>query len=131
MVRSEPSGFASLVSMSAGSYKVAASKPWWKWWLPCKRAGWLTLTKYSDGCASVLWTTDQHSHYPHGNCGPAKAVLLAANGDLIAYFESAISMWVKWGYGRGGDAELSRAIEFADWAMRVDKTYIDSGKKHA
>jgi hypothetical protein len=63
-----------------------------------------------------MWTTHKDTHYPLSRWGCARSVTLRPDGELVAYFESALTMWIKWGYGRGGEPELKRAMEFATWA---------------
>ena len=82
-----------------------------------EKTGWLELTKKGDEY-SLMWTTAKTSHWPYGKYGPCLAVTFKADGDLLLYFESAITMWVKWGMGRGTDKELHKAVEYVKWAHR-------------
>ena len=107
---------AELANILPGTYCVDVRRPWWRWWQAAERGGWLTVERNKTGHTSVMWTTDKDTHYPFGRWGRARSVTLTKNGDLVAYFESALSMWLKWGYGRGGDAEKRRALDFAEWA---------------
>lgn len=107
-----------LARVPPGSYKVNVNRPWWHLWKPSERGGWLTVERDMDGCTSVMWTTDKDSHQRHGRWGCARSISLTHDGTLVAYFESALSMWIKWGYGRGSEIELRRAMEFAAWAHR-------------
>lgn len=110
--------FAELARVPPGAYCVDVKRPWWHWWQPSERGGWLTVERWKDGSTSVMWTTDKDTHWRHGPWGCARSVTLGPDGALEAYFESALSMWIKWGYGRGGDAELRDALDFAAWAHR-------------
>jgi hypothetical protein len=38
---------------------------------------------------------------------------------MTAYYESVLSMWIKWGYGRGTEADRQRGLEEARWMVRV------------
>lgn len=107
---------ADLARVQPGSYCVDVKRPWWRWRQPLERGGWLTVERDKNGGTFVMWTTDKETHWPYGRWGCARAVTLRTDGGMVAYFESALSMWIKWGYGRGGDAELRRAINFAAWA---------------
>jgi hypothetical protein len=107
---------AALARVPPGGYCVDVKRPWWRWWQPAERGGWLTVEREKNGDTSVMWTTNKDTHWPHGRWGCARSVTLGPDGALVAYFEGALSMWIKWGYGRGGDAELHRAIDFAAWA---------------
>lgn len=107
---------AQLASVPPGAYDVNVPRPWWRWCQPAECGGWLTVEREKNGDTSVMWTTDKDTHWPHGRWGCARSVTLGSDGALVAYFESALSMWIKWGYGRGGDAELRRALGFAAWA---------------
>ena len=107
---------ADLARVPPGAYCVDVKRPWWRWLQPAERGGWLTVEHEKNGDTSVMWTTDKDTHWPHGRWGCARSVTLGPDGALVAYFESALSMWIKWGYGRGGDAELRRALDFAAWA---------------
>lgn len=95
-------------------YDVNAPRSWWFPWRSRERGGWLTVTHDKEGTTSVMWTSEKDSHQPFD--GPALSVTINPSGELICYMESALSMWVKWGYGRGGDAELRRAVHFIRWA---------------
>lgn len=106
---------ADLAQVLPGAYCVNVRRPWWRWWQPMERGGWLTVARDEDGGTSVMWTTDKDTHWPYGH-GGARAMSFKPDGTLVAYFESALSMWIKWGYGRGGDAELRRALDFVAWA---------------
>ena len=85
-------------------------------WIPISEvpppSGKLLLINQKLGVAML----GNYTHWPHGRWGCARSVTLGPDGALVAYFESALSMWIKWGYGRGGDAELHRAMDFAAWA---------------
>lgn len=102
-----------LAGIPGGQYSV----PWWK---SLKYAGWLTVEREKDGNTSVMWTTSKDTHNPHAGC--ARLVSIRPNGSLQVYCESAISMWIKWGYGRGNDDDLRTALEFAEWAQSYLKT---------
>lgn len=99
-----------------GSYNVNINRSWWRRWRRVEQGGWLTVERAEDGLVSVMWTTDKDSHWPYGEWGCAKSVSLKADGTLVSYFESAVTMWLKWGYGGGGDAELRKAMDFCAWA---------------
>lgn len=109
---------AELVSVPPGVYCVDVKRKWWRWWQPPERGGYLTVEREKNGGTSVMWTTDKDTHWPYGRWGCSRLVKLGPDGALVAYFESALSMWIKWGYGRGSDVELSRALDFAEWAHR-------------
>lgn len=107
--------FTDLAGVKPGAYCVDVKRPLWRFWQPTERGGWLTVERERSG-TSVMWTTDKNSHWPIGRWGCARSVLLSDTGALLAYYESALTMWLKWGFGRGGSAELRRALDFAEWA---------------
>jgi hypothetical protein len=107
---------AELAGVAPGAYCVDSQRSWIRFWAAEGRCGWLTVTRDDNGNSSVMWTTNKDTHYPLGRWGCARSVTLRPDGVLVAYFESALTMWIKWGYGRGGEAEFNRAMEFATWA---------------
>jgi len=107
---------AQLARVPPGAYDVNVRRSWWRWWQPKERGGWLTVSRDDEGRTDVMWTSEKDTHWPYGEFGCARSVMLGANGTLVAYFESALSMRIKWGYGRGDDAQLGRAMDFATWA---------------
>lgn len=109
---------AALAQVPPGCYDMNVPRPWWRLWQQAERGGWLTVERDKDGGTSVMWTTDRDTHWPYGPWGKARSVSIKPDGTLVAYFESALSMWIKWGYGRGGEPELSRAMDFAEWAHK-------------
>ena len=107
--------FRDLAGTPPGEYRVNQSRKWWKAW-ERERLGWLTVSRDGDGSTNVMWTTDRSTHWPFSKFGPALSLTITATGGITCYMESAISMWIKWGYGRGGESELQRAIDFGKWA---------------
>lgn len=117
--------YVELANMPPGSYKLKSQLPWYRRFLSNEKLGWLHVSvDNKDGDISVLWLTNRNSHLSLTN-DPALAITLRADGKLLSYYESALSMWLKWGYGIGSDIELIRAIRFSDWAQRklVNKHY--------
>jgi hypothetical protein len=80
---------AELARVPPGAYCVAVKRPWWRWRQPAERGGWLTVEREKNGGTSVMWTTDKDTHWPHGQCGCARSVLLRPDGALVAYLEPA------------------------------------------
>jgi hypothetical protein len=97
-----------LAGIPDGQYSVS-------WWKSLEYAGWLTIDREKDGNTSVMWTTGKDTHNPLAGC--SRLVRIRPNGSLQVYFESAITMWITWGYGRGNDDDLRTALEFAEWAQ--------------
>lgn len=110
--------FLELAQVKPGAYDLNIPHPWWRFKQQTERGGWLTVRRLDDGSTDVMWTTHSTYHWPHGRWGCARSLTIAKDGALIAYYESARSMWLKWGYGRGGESELQRAIDFGSWAQR-------------
>lgn len=76
--------------------------------------GWVQVSVDERGERSFLWTSNKDYHWRFGN-EPAKSITIDKSGTLICYMESAVSMWIKWGYDRGGEKELERANHFTRW----------------
>lgn len=64
----------------------------------------------------MMWMTDRYSHFRYGDFGCACSISLKADGTLIAYLESHVTMCIVWGYGRGDEDDFRRAVDFANWA---------------
>jgi hypothetical protein len=104
-----------LSSLQAGLYECN-SRPWWRKILkPREREGWIDVSHDKDQNISIMWTSDEDFHWPHGIFGPALSITFSPDGKLINYMESVRTMWIKWGYGRGTEKEYNRGIEFAKW----------------
>ncbi len=117
--------YVELANIPPGSYELKSELPWYRRFLSNEKLGWLHVSvDNKDGDISVLWLTNRNSHLSLTN-NPALAITLRADGKLLSYYESALSMWLKWGYGIGSDLDLIRAIRFSDWAQckLVNKHY--------
>jgi hypothetical protein len=106
-----------LAELEDGDYEVTVPKtPWWKFFnVPTERAGWLSVTRGKNNNISIMWTTHKDHHWPMSTFGPALSITFTPDGTLVNYMESALSMWIKWGYGRGTEKEYNKAIEFINW----------------
>lgn len=104
-----------LAAIQPGAYNVNVRRPWWRFWVPRERGGWITVSRGDCGGTQIMWTTGRDAHWPLGDYGPALCVTIAPGGQLKCYMESALSMLVMWGHGRGGEEELRKAMEFAAW----------------
>lgn len=107
---------AELASVKPGSYCMGVKRPWWRWWQPVQRGGWLTVDRYQNGNTSVMLTSGKGIHWPFEQWECAQSFVLRPDGELVAYLESALGMWIKWGFGYGDEAELRKALDFAAWA---------------
>lgn len=110
-----PNLLLDLLLIKEGCYDARKKRPWWHFWPTKCRGGWLTVECGSDGGKSIMWTTHKHTHHPYT---PALSISISSDGRIKCYMESAISMWIKWGYGIGTNAELTKAINFAEWAHK-------------
>lgn len=99
-----------LSAIETGKYQVA---PWWQFW---KRGGWIEVERVGKGETSLMWTSNRDYHLP---LTPATAIDIDASGNMVAYYESAITMWLKWGYGKGGEIERQRGLREARWMANV------------
>ena len=103
---------AELAAVSPGSYEIVNSwRSIFKW--KSERSGWLSVDLCKDGDISIMWTTDKDFHY--ALFARAFSVTIKSDGRLVNYMESALSMWIKWGYERGGIEELQTALNTAKW----------------
>ena len=102
---------ADLAVLPDGEYSMRVARPWWLFWKSRDREGWVSVAAEKDGTA-LLWTTGRDEHFA---LTPAFSLHIRIDGTLVCYMESAWSMWIKWGFGRGGDIELQRALANAKW----------------
>ncbi len=107
---------AELAKVPPGQYCIEEKRSGYHFWRRSERGGWLTVEAVENNNTSIMWTTHKDHHWRYEGNGPAMCVTISPAGVLAAYLESAITMWIKWGYGRGGEEELSRALTFAEWA---------------
>lgn len=105
-----------LATVPSGSYKV--KNPWWD---INARGGWLSVTHERDGNRSIMWTTGREQHCAHST---AFSIDFTPEGVLKCYMESALSMHIKWGYGRGGDKEYATAVEAVAWIHEKLKEHM-------
>lgn len=116
--------YVELTKIKPGDYRISERKTYWKFFTKFVQLGWLSVTHEVSPITNqmrvgIMWTTDRYTHDPLTEMGPAKCIYLSrGTGELECYMESAIFMWIKWGYGRGGDEDLQRAIKFADWCKK-------------
>lgn len=75
--------------------------------------GFLTVAREKDEITSVAWTSGRDSHNPFK--GSSECVYIS-NREIVAYFVSALSVWLKWGYGRGKESDFEAAKSFASKA---------------
>jgi len=102
----ETSRFSVLVNAAVGLYKCS------KWYQVRRRGGWLSVER-DEGTTTVMWTSGKTTHCPFA--GPAQCVDIDADGRLEAYYETTLSLWMKWGPGRGGAADHRRGLVTARW----------------
>lgn len=109
---------AELAAIPPGSYEAWTPDKragLWAWLTkPAPRRGWLHVERDGDGASVVMWTTGKDDHNPLA--GPCEAITIKPGGELVSYMESALSMWLVWGHGRGSDNDLAKAMRFANWA---------------
>jgi hypothetical protein len=119
MTNQIPENFLSeLEKIPDGCYNMGINRPWYLKLFPSKeREGWLTVSRPKPNTVSIMWTTDKDTHYPFTKFGKARDILIT-NGQIYLYFESALSMWIKYGCGRGGEKELNTAIKYAEWIYK-------------
>jgi hypothetical protein len=78
-----------------------------------KRKGWLAVDRDANGCTNIMWTTGRDTHQRLD--GRAFSITVNPQGRLKYYFESAITMHIAWGQGRGNRDDLFRGLEAAWW----------------
>lgn len=102
-----------LNDVPVGKYKCA------KWYQLWKRGGWLDVSKDARRDLTVImWTSGKTDHDPLF-CGPATAVEIDKSGAMVGFYESALSMWLKWGYGRGKEQDRQRGLAEARWMLEI------------
>lgn len=101
--------------MDSGSYQV---KGGWKFW---NKTGWIKLSRTPKGI-ELMWSSGKDTHFMLS--GPAVIVEITFTGELQAFWESAITMWPKWGYGKTDPKEYARGLEEAKWM--IDKVCNNS-----
>lgn len=79
-----------------------------------KRKGWLAVDHDAGGCTNIMWTTGRDTHQRLDG-RRAFSITVDPTGRLKSYFESAITMHMVWGYGRGKQNDLLRGLEAAWW----------------
>lgn len=105
-----------LFDVPPGEYDLRHPHPLKRFWqenFTNKRTGWLTVSKNERGQTDIMWTT--HRTYHDALCGKAWNITISKDGDLVCFMESAISMWITWGYGRGTDEDYKRGMAVARW----------------
>ena len=107
-----------LTEVPAGLYRLS---PWWKFW---GFWGWLDVSRDDRGQTTLVWTSGRHTHNALG--APAWALTVSSKGDLLAYYESVINMWMKWGYGRGSEQEKLKALAHAKESIEFFKTKLSA-----
>lgn len=96
-------------------YNMKIKRPWYLKIFPSKeREGWLTVSKPKPNTISIMWTSNKDTHYSFTKWGKARDIWIE-NGKIYLYLESALSMWIKYGLGYGGEKELKTATEYAEW----------------
>lgn len=99
-------------TMPTGMYDICTLLPFLKR-LSWQTHGWLSIERNNDETI-LFWTTGKDTHFM---LDTAYSINIKSDGMISIYMESAISMWIKWGYGRGTQIELKRALK------RVDRLY--------
>lgn len=100
-------------AIDPGVYNVG-HRSWYKRWFTNNREGWLSLDVSPNGDLNLMWTSDKDTHDPR--LGSALSVTFSPDGLLKLYMESALSMWIKWGAGKGTIADLKKAKAFIVWS---------------
>ena len=104
-----------IYKLQQGSRHVITKNPWYHalWFCRHKDCGWLHVDKDRRGHVNVMWTSDEDGHSML--CGRARSITVDSGGKIVCYCESAISMWIKWGYGRGSEEDYENAVDFTKW----------------
>lgn len=110
----KPVTLPELLLVPVGIYHIATPVKFLWFFTRVSDQGWVQVSVDERGERSFLWTSNKDYHWRFGN-EPAKSITIDKSGTLICYMESAVSMWIKWGYDRGGEKELERANHFTRW----------------
>lgn len=102
-----------LTEVPVGKYPC---RKWWQFW---KTGGWLSVQIDDDcGTTSVYWTSDEDSHFQM-LFGPAFVVDVSKDGELTAFYETAITLWMRWGYGKRDPKQYERGMDIANSMMQI------------
>lgn len=125
----KPVTLPELLLVPVGIYHITTSEKFLWFFTREIDQGWVDVRVDESGERSFLWTSNKDYHWRFGN-EPAKSITINTNGRVVCYMESAISMWIKWGYGKGSEEELKRANHFAQWLAYhlTKKDKDDTGK---
>lgn len=110
----KPVTLPELLLVPVGIYHVTTPVKFLWFFTRVSDQGWMQVSVDERGERSFLWTSNKDYHWRFGD-EPAKSITIDKSGTLICYMESAVSMWIKWGYDRGGEKELERANHFTRW----------------
>ena len=110
----KPVTLPELLLVPVGIYHITTPEKFLWFFTRVSDQGWVEVSVEERGERSFLWTSNKDYHWRFGN-EPAKSITIDKSGTLICYMESAVSMWIKWGYDRGGEKELERANHFTRW----------------
>lgn len=82
------------------------------------RQGWVTVEN-GKSCKDFMWTTERDTHW---SLTPAFSIGIASDGSLHSFFESALTMHIKWHHVfhgsqdyRGTQEEFERAMARVRW----------------
>lgn len=109
-------GLYLLTTIPAGSYKCSK---WFELWKP---RGWLAVERDGD-TTFVMWTS--HKDYHCSFYGKSIIVDVDKFGNLEAYYETAISLWLKWKKSDGANAMKEKALKRAKWMESVLRKYSE------
>ena len=98
-----------LAALPDGLYDMNQRHSWRRLWMRKGRGGWVTVDRRMDGKTSLMLTNGKHEQRGPG----ALSITITPQGQLVCYMESVIRLWIKWGWGRGGEAELRSALDYA------------------
>ena len=94
--------------MDPGFYQVNG---WWKFW---QRTGWIKMERKPDAI-ELMWTSSKYTH--NLLCGPAVVINIKLTGHLNVFMETAVTLWIKWGYDKQDPKEYARGVEEAEWMI--------------
>ena len=102
-----------LAAIENGIYEVR--KPFLKWFTV--NNGWICVSRDKQGLTSLMWTSHEDHHVIRLGA-PSRIVDITPDGRLRGFYETALSLWLKWGYGQGTKKDYENGIKFC---MRLNK----------
>ena len=75
--------------------------------------GWMSVDR-EDGKVKFMWTSGKDYHNLRGG-RPCQMLDISDDGKLLAYYRTALTLHMIWGYGKGTDKDLHDTILFVRW----------------